>query len=245
MNVSKRLKYPCFLAAVMACPAAYAQTELGRSGQFAVSAERLTGLVRSTVEVETEMGGGTATFTSSSTNFHLLIHPVGTSGGDETAFGGYSFPRIGADYFVIDRLSLGAALGYFSVATTSELEAGGTSMDVGDVTLSGFLLAPRVGYAVMFNDTVGIWPRGGVTYTHSGFTDNEDDDELSVNMWALSLDVPLVIAPVPHVAFLVGPTLDYGFSGSFTSTDGATGMEEENDLTVTELGVQAGLTIYF
>lgn len=244
MNVVNSLKYSCMAAVLLACPAAFGQTQLGRSGQFAVSAERLTGLVGSSVEFDTEVGGDTVTITDSNTNFHFLIHPVGTSGGNEQAFGGYSFPRLAGDYFVIDRLSVGAALGYFSVATTREAEAGGSSMDIADVTLSGFMLAPRVGYALMFSDLLGIWPRAGISYVHSGFTDNDNDDELSVDMWALSLDVPLVIAPVPHVAFLVGPTLDYGFTGGYTDTDPA-GMEEEGDLTVTEIGVQAGLSVYF
>jgi hypothetical protein len=51
----------------------------------------------------------------------------------------------------------------------------------------------------------------------------------------LSADVMLVIAPVPHFGFTIGPVLDLGLTGS--AEIGTTDV----DTTVTDVGLLAGL----
>jgi hypothetical protein len=108
----------------------------------------------------------------------------------------FDVPRLSFDYLVIDHLSVGGSLGYFSI-----------NGDGDDDDSSGFLLNPRVGYAYAFGRVVGIWPRGGFTY-HSGEVGPADESG-----FALSLECPFTFSPTSHFAFHVGPTFDIDMFG--------------------------------
>jgi len=121
-------------------------------------------------------------------------------GGEVTAFGlgapvpawGYTNARLGIDYFVSRHFSIGGAFAYFSVAPDGR----GDGPD-------GFLIAPRVGYAIDIGRSFGFWPRGGVTIRDRG-----GDSEL-----ALTLEGLFWAAPAPHFAFTFGPAFDIGIAG--------------------------------
>src|SRR3954467_6518719 len=94
-------------AALLASSSAWAQN-FGEKGQIAISAERLFGFTydsaRLTVNNQDTTGGVT--------QFSLLSSPIAVGGqGGVGVWGGYGSPRVAGDYFVIDRLSVGAALG--------------------------------------------------------------------------------------------------------------------------------------
>ena len=74
---------------------------------------------------------------------------------------------------------------------------------------SAFLIAPRAGYAVMFADWVGFWPRGGVT-----FHTLSEADIFSESGLAFTLEANFVIVPTQGIGVLVGPTLDLDLFGS-------------------------------
>ena len=78
-------------AVLLAAPAAYAQ-DFGKEGQFAIGAERLFGVVHTSIT--SEAGDVEATF--SHTNISLLLSRSNSSGGGEFPLG-YSFPRIAGD----------------------------------------------------------------------------------------------------------------------------------------------------
>jgi hypothetical protein len=172
-----------------------------------------------------DTAGGTTT--ESRTNINLLHN------GEADRSTGYSTARIGFDYFPTDGLSLGAALGYFHVSASSTFEAGGVSSTTDGGSGDAFLFAPRIGYAFMFAASAGIWPRAGITYVTLS-----TDSNLSAHALALTLEAPLVLTPIPHVAFLIGPTLDLGLSGG-TDNGGTT-----TSYKLTDIGLQAGLAIY-
>jgi hypothetical protein len=180
-----------------------------------------------------------------STSVSFLSSPV------NGVFSNYSFARVGVDFFPIDGLSVGAAVGVFSVSTSSKVEGGGMTQEQDGPTLSGFVLAPRVGYGYMFIDMVGIWPRLGITYVKAGSSFESPvtnaRGESSSNRLALSLDVPLVIVPATHAVITIAPTLDLGLSGGNKSsqTVGGVTMEQEEDAKATDIGLQAGLAIAF
>jgi len=121
-------------------------------------------------------------------------------GRDVTAFGlgapvpdwGYTNARLGIDYFVARHFSIGGAFAYFSV----DRDGPGDGPD-------GFLIAPRVGYAIDIGRSFGFWPRGGVTIRDRG-----GDSEL-----ALTLEGLFWAAPAPHFAFTFGPAFDIGIAG--------------------------------
>jgi hypothetical protein len=228
-------------AALLVAPSAWADG-FGSAGQVAVSAERLFGLVFANETEKVE--GQTAERSGSSTTISLLSTPVA---GLATT---YSSPRIGVDVFVIQGLSIGAAIGYASVSTSSAIEDAGTTVEQDGPTLTGFIFAPRVGYAYLFADLLGIWPRAGVTYVSIGAS--ADDPlgghyETSANRTALTLEVPLVIAPSPNAAILVGPTLDLGIAGGDESTQesGGVTMTVKSNNKATDFGLQAGIAIAF
>jgi hypothetical protein len=208
--------------------AAAQSSHLGHSGTFALSGERIFGVGRASATLEPDGGGEV---TSSSTEVSFLL-----SGGRQSPF---TAPRIGFDGFVTAGVSIGGFFGVVSHSSEVETEMptfmGGTVRSIYDgPSETAIVFGSRGGYAYMFNDTVGIWPRLGFSY----FTDTTelgDGDEITVNGLALSVDALLVVAPIPHFGFTLGPVLDLGLTGS---TD--TGMQDI-DTTVTDFGGFVGL----
>jgi hypothetical protein len=209
--------------ALLASSSAMAQT-FGEKGQLAISAERLFGFVHNSATV-TVNGVDTTTKTDS---FSLLSSTLTSSG---TAAGGlvYSQPRVAGDYFVIDHLSIGGAVGYshysFSEPRTQNIEIS-TSGD-------SWTFAPRVGYSFLFNDMFGIWPRAGFTY-RTFSAGNEGGHVL-----ALTLEAPFTFALIPHVVFTAGPTFDIGLTGKTDFTAG--NITTSTDFNSTEIGIQTAL----
>jgi hypothetical protein len=196
-------------AAALLSSSAWAQSaSFGQQGQVAISAERLFGFVHTIQSANNQ----TNTFDSISL-FASPLNGLGTP---------YSTPRVAFDYFAATGFSLGAALGFQHLGSGN---AGGSA----DVVV----FAPRLGYAAVINESVGIWPRIGMTYESLSLGSD------TVHAYALTLEAPLVITPMPHAALTIGPTLDLGLAGS--ETEGAGGSV---DIKETGIGVQAGLLIY-
>jgi hypothetical protein len=202
------------LAVCSGAPAKAHAQEFGSKGQAVFSAERLMGITGSHVETDVDLIGDVE---NDWTNISFGWR--GPVAGDFTPF---DVPRVGFDYFVIDRLSVGGSLGYASL-----------NPDEGD-DISAFLFAPRVGYAHAFSRVVAIWPRGGFTY-HSGQLGN-----FEASGFALSLECPFTFSPTEHFAFHVGPTFDVDLSGSVEYDNG-----NDADRTYRTFGVHAGLLGWF
>ena len=213
----------------------------GASGQFVIGAERMFGFVSSSQKTEIEAAGATQETTVSRSPFALL----GLNGNPEIS--PYGHPRIGLDYFVIDRLSVGGSLIFRTSSGETEQE-GPVTGSSDDESTTIFVFAPRAGYALMFNDVVGIWPRAGFSY-YNRSTDEEEQvgtREESENGLALTLEGMFVISPMNHVGFTVGPTFDIGLTGGLTQKDAAPGSAEvKSDRTLTDLAVHAGLMVWF
>ena len=235
---SQSLQRGVFLvtASLLLSSTALAQ-QFGGAGTFAVSAERLFGFSYASQSTTQEVAGTEIERSASFTSFSLLgkVSTVSASWATNTL---YSFPRLAGDYFVIQGLSLGAGLGIVTGSSSLEQKSGNISREDDGPSFMGFLIAPRVGYAFPFTASVGLWPRGGITYVHGGV--DVDGNETNINATALTLEVPLVIAPVPHVAIGIGPSFDIGLGGSVSDED-----DNKIDFKGTEIGVQASLTAYF
>ena len=230
--MKRALQYAFAAAAMLASSSACAQT-FGEKGQIAISAERLFGF---TYDSATETVNGQDT-DASVTQFSLLSSPITIGGnGTNAVWGGYGTPRVAGDYFIIDRLSVGAALGYTHWSYTLQLPGPGGN----ETTASGdsFTFAPRAGYLFTFNDIVGVWPRGGLTY-RSYSADNAGGHNI-----AFTLEAPFVFTVIPHVVFWGGPTLDLGFAGS-QHVEAGNGTTTSIDFNAFEIGLQTGLVVYF
>jgi hypothetical protein len=196
--------------------AALAQTRDFTKGTFAIGAERMSGFIHGKATTERNTPVGKVSASRSEDRFSLM--------GMETT-GPWNLPRIGLDYFIIDHLSLGGTL-YV-----------GTGNDVTNV-----LFAPRVGYAIMFNDTVGLWPRGGIGYFHHSFSDNNGDD--NNHFFNLDLECHLVIAFANGFGMTIGPVIDLSFQGSGTTTAnlGPVGRPQNDyDQSYTSFGLDLGI----
>jgi hypothetical protein len=165
------------VSVALAAPDARAQS-FGRSGDVSFGADRLSGVYAY----------------DDGPDFALFALGAGPTFGAHP----YTTPRLGIDFFVIDHLSIGGSLAFWALSDGDDDGPGNNDND-----FTGFLLYPRVGYALSFNDTFGFWPRGGLT-----FRTIEGNDEV-----ALSFEANFFAIPVQHFGISFGPTLDVGLAG--------------------------------
>lgn len=184
--------------------------DFGRQGTLVIGAERLFGIVGT----DTDTDGADRDSTSVSFMW-------GGSPGERP----YDRPRGSVDYFVIDNLSLGGSLGFYTWSSSVE--------DNNDDDGSGFLLAPRVGYMVGLTDRLGFWPRGGFTYVRDA------TDAAKHTAGALSLEAPLVIGLSGGVAITLSLTIDLGLAGEvdYDGPPPPPDVDEEHS----QVGLQVGL----
>jgi hypothetical protein len=217
-----------------------ATADFGHKGQFVISGERLFGLVASSISTTRTQNNVEEKTTQSYTTFNLLMNPTSPTT--------YAVPRVGFDYLPIDGLTVGGSLGFSTSSGEVEREEDGTSVTQDTGSGSTFLLAPRAGYVFMFTPVFGIWPRGGITFVHMSGEDEDGYPKVSRNRLALTMEVPFVVTPIPHVGFTFAPTLDLGLTGSDKVTDVDNDNVEtttEADVVATDIGIQAGLFVYF
>jgi hypothetical protein len=204
---------------------AAAADKLNDAGRFVVSGERLFG-VSWVKENETTAGMDQS---ESVTSISLLMK--------QTDVNPFPAPRIAFDTFVVAGLSLGGSIGYSGFSTSM---SGGTS---GGPNIHSWSISPRVGYAYMFNDVVGLWPRLGITYVNESVSESVTVAGMTVggnstlDFVALSAEVPLAITPAPHTLITIAPTLDWAFTGSANSGN--------TDLSAIGIGLHAGLGLWF
>jgi len=238
--------------ALLAAGAAQAQERFGQQGHMAFSADRLFGIYGYSATTSYNGNGGEYEDSQSGTHVNLLW---GNSSVAEFGINPHMMPRLSFDYFVIDGLSIGGSIGYATMGGEQKPEKRppgvglGESEDLPDTNL--FAFAPRVGYAYMFTDIIGIWPRGGVTYArlHSEAQQGGAKYEVSSSAFSLDLEAMLVIVPKEHFAFVVGPVLDLGLTGSSktksTPPPNNVPNDWDQDVKLHTYGLAAGILGYF
>ena len=147
-------------------------------------------------------------------------------------------PRLGLDYFVTEGISVGGSLVYIHQSTSTEV--GSNSADGPSSSL--FLINPRVGYAMQFDETFSFWPRAGITYI-STKADSDADTE-SWHGLDLTVEGMFGISPFSHFAILVGPYLDLGLSGTATSEPQG-GPSTDTDAKLTGFGLTSSIVGYY
>lgn len=242
------------VGALLVAGSAQAQN-FGSRGQMAFSADRLFGVYgykASTSYTGNAPAGGEYEDSQSGTHVNLLW---GNSSVANFGINPYMMPRLSFDYFVIDGLSVGGSIGYATMGGETKPEkrpagvALGESEDLPDSNL--FAFAPRVGYAYMFNDIIGIWPRGGITYAriHSEAQQGGAKYEVTNKVFSLDIEAMLVIVPKEHFAFVVGPVLDLGLTGSSkteaTPAPNNVPADWDQDVKLHTYGLAAGMLGYF
>ena len=186
------------------CGTAAAQVApgFGAQGQLAISAERLFGIEYARASFDPPNNGPGFYHSSTIIGFGWSYQGLASS---------FIQPRAGIDYFVVNNLSLGGAIGLYSGA--------GHDPQVGD---TGFLFAPRVGYAIDLGSVASFWPRGGITYYSHGDYHNV----------GITGEANFALFPRPNWAFLITPHFDMGPFG---------GAPGNTDFTEFAMGVQFGI----
>lgn len=135
----------------------------------------------------------------------------------------YNIPRATFDYLVIDKLSVGGALGFSNA--DSRIEGAGSASS------STFLLAPRAGFLHMFGRVAGIWPRGGLTYHRTSVEDVFVESGLGLN-----LECYFPIAFRQGFGMLVGLAFDQSLTANRDPENGV-----DYSVSYRSIGLQLGL----
>jgi hypothetical protein len=217
---------------------ASAQT-FGEEGGMALSADRLFGITSYSVKADPDVPGAEEVEVTG-TNISLLwgVAPRTGDSGIEIPIPS-AIPRLSFDYFVIESLSLGGSLGYYSSSGETDPGNGQDKYDHDKVT--AISLNPRVGYAIPLGDTSAVWLRGGLTYMKVTI-DPEQGDDIPISVMQLDAEAMFVIGLSETFAFQVGPALDFPLGGK-AEIPGDPGYDI--DLKVMSFGAYAGLVGWF
>lgn len=206
-------------------------------GTFAVGVERVFG-IDYTHETTTAPGSTQESKRSTTSIAFLGSMPTTMS----------LLPRLNFDVFLGPGVSLGGGLMYQHSGVGNTPAGSATTRDSSG---SYFLFAPRVGFGIPLNDTFAIWPRLGISYYYAKAESTTTDpttgvqttDKATTGSWYTTLDALLMISPVQHVAFNVGPSLDILIGGPTETRNGVGTLAD--DTSQYSIGLRTGLTVWF
>ena len=227
--MSRLLFAVCGLSVASLATSAASAQSFGEQGQFAVTGGPLLRIAYTRTKVTLETPGGDTEVKRSVTDVELL--------GTQSA-------RLGFHYLPIDHLSVGASFVFRS--QTGEDETDGPTgptrtTDIPEET--AFELGASVGYVMMFTDLLGIWPQVGIGY--ASFKEENAANVTKASAPTVGVGVPLVIQPVEHFAFSVGPDIGFLFAGSAEVRDKSSGTTTDGSYSGFSVGLGAGLIGYF
>ena len=242
MNI-KGLGTSMFMVCSLMGVSASAQ-QLADNGTFAIGVDRMFGYVS---DVQSYDQSITTTTPATSYHYERTVNNFSLLGriiGAEVL----QVPRLSIDAFLGPGITVGGSIMYDHYSTGSSTNG----QDSQSKTSTGaWLFSPRIGFAHMFTPNFGLWPRAGVMYVHV----SSDNDTTNPTTGAVTttnttsgslyfdLDVNLILAPVPHFAFTLGPTYDLLLSTSQSYTPAQTTTESNQHEHA--LGVQAGIFAWF
>jgi hypothetical protein len=224
-----------------------------KGGQLILSADRLVPVFSfNSVSVRDVDGRRTDSVNGSSSSILW---------GGDVGFGGrnpHTIPRVGVDFTIIPRLTLGGAVALgFTMGGSAETEVvdGPRTMTtrVETPSVTAFGLAPRVGYVLPLGNVLAVWLRGGFAFysvrvrTESVFQQGRRFDTESNSLFSLDVDPQLAIVPFEHFFFTVGPIINIPLTGTRAEerVTGAVTERTERDLSIFHFGVNAGLGGWF
>jgi len=186
---------------------------LGAKGDAIFSAERLFGVRGEHWTEHRPNPPGTLEATDTVIAFGFATHHVP-----------YNIPRLAFDYLVVDKLSVGGALGF----SLSNVEANNNNADVPATT---FMIAPRIGYLHMFGRVAGIWPRGGFVYHSSSV-----DVQYKESGFGLNLECMFPIVMAEHFGTEIGLAFDQSLTAKRDPENGVA-----YNLSYRSIALQVGL----
>jgi len=149
----------------------------------------------------------------------------------------FSLTRLAFDFALPGGLTLGGGFGFTHSSNATETEGGGVTLTDDGLTTTDIVLAPRVGYWFELTPLLALWPRGGLSLASS--STSTDATDRSEQLLALTLDVPLVITPVPRLGILIAPSLDAGRA----HWADVNGNDHPGDVSTFQLRLQLGFLV--
>jgi hypothetical protein len=176
----------------------------------------------------------------------------------------YAIPRFCFDVKLVPGLTFGGGIAFNKSSGTSRpfvLYQGSTDPVSLDHSVSWFSVSPRVGFLAMFNGTLGIWPRLGMTYVRlneyqqqrqsvsasgrAGTNSQVGNSHVESSYLSIDPELLLVVTPSPHFGFLLGVQTAFGVGGGFTYSMTHAPYPPlsipDGDLKATDIGVTGGL----
>ena len=199
-------------ASVVALTAMPARAQLGSQGDAILSAERLFGVRGESRDEDRPAPAADFEYSQLVIGFGFADHLVP-----------YNIPRLAFDYTVINKLTLGGAVGFSS----ADLELRGA----GSETTTTFLFAPRIGFLHMFGRVAGIWARGGFAYHRSA-----QEDDYVESGFGLNLEAHIPIVFVEHFGMTLGFTFDRSLTANYDPIDSV-----DYPITYQSFALQVGL----
>ena len=206
-----------------------AHAQSATEGSLLVGFERMFGFGSGKVEVDLDEGGESETEGTAFTLGSPIISPDGR----------LFIPRAGIDYVVSGPITVGGGFGFGTGSIDDDNDD--------DISQTAFLLAPRAGGLFMFNDTLGAWPRAGITFFHYSSSDDDGAVETSTSFtaWQLNLEAWLAIEALPSLMFLAGFYFDLPIGGSGTFEVDPGGEDQDFDISVQTLGISTAMVAVF
>jgi hypothetical protein len=257
------------MGVLLAAPLAGAQRRggdegFGERGQFIVSADRLFDLFAfssiSQNQFQPPPGTSKIVTTTTETSMGFLW---GSSANADPTQTFYTVPRVGADYTIINNVTVGGELilwftlgGHTSTETDPNNGASNTTTQGNPGTVI-FGIAPRGGYILQLNDMFSLWLRGGFSIiSTSTNTSNTAGNVTTSNssgaqQFAIDLDPQFVFTPMRHVGFTAGLTADIPIGGGHWSNTTISGnnMSLSTNLSAPQsvafFGVTVGTLVWF
>jgi hypothetical protein len=132
---------------------------------------------------------------------------------------------------------LGAGLA-LTHGSEDQTPTGGTTTNV---SFTGVMFAPRIGYVARLAPSISFWPRAGVSIYY--ITLNSSGIDETLHFVAATVEAPFVFTIAPRVAFTFGPTFDMTFSSGVSANQPGGSGSANADAKVMEIGAQAGLVV--
>jgi hypothetical protein len=229
---------------------------LGQEGQIVFGVDRVMGVAWDSIKVDTSQGNVSSDATYKATNVALFgmgnaPNVAAVAGGGSSFGGSYGLmPRLALDFFPIESLSLGGSFMFLSQSTTADINNGTTSTSQDGPTTTTILFHPRIGYNYAFDETFSIWPRAGITYVHTNTTvkgtGGAPDQDFTWGGLDGTLEVLLGISPFSNFALLLGPFVDFPFSGTATVPSATNPNQSQDfDAKVTSFGLTTSVVAYY
>ena len=160
----------------------------------------------------------------------------------------YDIPRVGLDYVIAPSFTIGGSLfATLPLSSTQKTTFLNTTTSRDDSTTSAFGIGVRAGYIAVVTPRISFWGRGGLSYTHIGTEQPQNDTSQSLSQVALNLEPLFVIRAAPHFGVQLGPVFDIPLSGTYHSevrVGGGTGSTDV-DASQLHIGLTAGLLGWF